>query len=154
LHEANALDLFSLIGAVYIPRAVERELVYLIEGWPAPRPDRLEVLEMDERTARQAIQWTASGLLHKGESEALALALQVNAHWYLTDDSAARELAKSLGVEVHGSLGVILWSAAHGHLDQQKSIAVLEALFASSLWMAPAIREEARAALNKIYSVS
>jgi predicted nucleic acid-binding protein len=151
LHEADALDLLSLIDAVYMPPGVEAELLSLIGNWPFPRPDRLKVLELEEKPAEQAIEWRASGLLHKGESESLALALQVNAHWYLTDDSAARELAKSLGVEVHGSLGIVLWAAAQGHVDQQRSIARLEALFASSLWVGPAVQEEARQALNEIY---
>jgi predicted nucleic acid-binding protein len=79
------------------------------------------------------------------------LAIQVKAHWYLTDDAAAREMSKAAGIEAHGSLGVVLWAAAHGQLDQQESIVRLEALFASSLWVAPAIQTEAREALRNIY---
>jgi hypothetical protein len=109
---------------------------------------------LEASAAEQATQWTAAGLLHAAESEALALALQLNAHWYLTDDTAAREFAKSLGVEVHGSLGVVLWAATHGHLSPEKSAARLEALFSSSLWVSSSVRETARAALKQIHSSS
>jgi predicted nucleic acid-binding protein len=154
LHEAGALDLLSLIDSVWVPSAVDRELICLVGDWPAHRPARLQVVELEARSAEQAAQWAAAGLLHAAESEALSLALQLKAHWYLTDDTAARELAKSLGVEAHGSLGIVLWAAAHGHLDQQESAARLEALFASSLWVSSSVREEAREALKQIHSSS
>lgn len=93
-------------------------------------------------------------VLHLHESEALALALQLHAQWYLTDDTSARELARSVRVEAHGSLGVVLWAAAHGLLDRQQSAARLDALLASSLWVAPTIRREARRALEQIFSPS
>jgi predicted nucleic acid-binding protein len=154
LHEANALDLLLLIDSVWVPSAVDRELIRLVGNWPAHRPGQLQVFELEARSAEQAAQWAAAGLLHAAESEALALALQLKAHWYLTDDTAARELAKSLGVEAHGSLGLVLWAAARGHLDPQQSAARLEALLSSSLWVSSSIREEAREALKQIHSFS
>ena len=154
LHEAESLDLLLFVGSVWIPPAVDQELVRLVGEWPARRPCQLRVLELETRSADQAAGWIASGLLHRAESEALALALQLKAQWYLTDDTAARELAKSLRVEAHGSLGVVLWAAAHGHLDPPQSVIRLEALFASSLWVSPSVREEAREALKRIRSSS
>ncbi|MBI4661310.1 MAG: DNA-binding protein [Verrucomicrobia bacterium] len=154
LQEAEALDLLSLIDSVYVPWAVDRELMRLVGDWPAHRPRQLQVVELETGSAEQAAHWTAAGLLHRAESEALALAHHVKAHWYLTDDTAARELAKSLGVEAHGSLGLVLWAAAHGHLSRLRSAARLEALFGSSLWVSPSIREQARDALKRIHSPS
>jgi predicted nucleic acid-binding protein len=49
--------------------------------------------------------------LGPGEIEAILLARAVNADWLLTDDAGARLVAAFLGLEVHGSLGVILWAA-------------------------------------------
>jgi predicted nucleic acid-binding protein len=51
----------------------------------------------------QATRWLQVGLLDIGEAEAIALARQLNANWFLTDDAVARVLATSLGLEVHGS---------------------------------------------------
>lgn len=154
LCEANGLDLLLLPASVRVPSIVDRELSRLVGDWPSNRPKQLQVVELEAGSAEQAAQWTAAGLLHRAESEALALAVQLKAHWYLTDNTAARELAKFLGVETHGSLGVVLWAAAHGRLDRQESVARLEALFVSSLWVSPSVREEARAALKKIHSPS
>ena len=52
------------------------------------------------------------GLAAYGEAQAIALARQFGPDWLLTDDASARLLAQSLGLEVHGSLGLVLWSAA------------------------------------------
>lgn len=153
-HEANALDLLSLLGSVWVPPAVDRELIRLVGNWPTHRPRQVQVVDLEPISAGQAAQWAAAGLLHAAESEALALALQLKAHWYLTDDTSARELAKSFRVEVHGSLGVVLWAAVHGHLDRQQSTTRLEALLTSSLWVSSSIREEAREALKQIHSSS
>jgi len=40
----------------------------------------------------------------------------------LTDDAAARLFAATLGMEVHGSLGVVLWNVARRHLDQEQGL--------------------------------
>jgi predicted nucleic acid-binding protein len=154
LHEASGLELLSLMGSVHIPPGVERELNCLIHDWSTARPVWMRVLELEGDFSDQATFWTESGLLHKGESEALALALQLKVPWFLTDETSARVLAKSFHLQAHGSLGIVLWAAAHGHLDRQESLIRLEALFESSLWVSPAIRAEAREAWNRIYSSS
>ena len=87
-----------------------------------------------------------------GEAHALALALQISADWLLTDDAAARLVAQQHGVEVHGSLGVVLWAAAVGHLDRTEAETTLEALSRSSLWISARVLEEARGALRQIFS--
>jgi predicted nucleic acid-binding protein len=56
------------------------------------------------------------GLLDAGQAEAIALARQLKANWFLTDDTAARVLSASFGLEVHGSLGIVLCAAAMRHL--------------------------------------
>lgn len=83
--------------------------------------------------------------------EASALAQQVRADWLLTDDAAARLVAGSVGLEVHGSLGVVLWAAAAGHLEEPDARATLEALIRSSLWMSSRVVEEARFALQQMF---
>jgi len=57
-----------------------------------------------------------------------------------------------LVLEVHGSLGVVLWGAATGHFQQQEAEAALEALAGSSLWISSRVLDEARAALRQIFA--
>jgi len=90
--------------------------------------------------------------LDPGEAQALALALQSEADWLLTDDAAARLIAQQHGLEVHGSLGVVLWGAATGHFQRQEAEDALEALAGSSLWISSRILDEARAALRQIFA--
>jgi hypothetical protein len=100
----------------------------------------------------KAIAWQQAGLLDAGEAEAIALARQVQADWFLTDDTAARLFAQVLGLEVHGSLGIVLWAAAVGHLNQTAAEAALNHLARSSLWVSARVLAEARSALDQLLS--
>jgi len=95
--------------------------------------------------------WEQAGLLGSGEAEAIALARQVRADWLLTDDAAARLFAQSLGLEVHGSLGIVLWAAAVGRLNRADIEATLERLAQSSLWISSRVLTEAKAALSRLF---
>ena len=99
----------------------------------------------------QALAWAQAGLLDPGEAEALALAQQLSADWFLTDDAAARVLATSLKIEAHGSLGIVLWAAANGHSNRDEAADVLDRLAQTSLWVSVHVLAEARDALNKLF---
>ncbi len=47
-------------------------------------------------------------VLHKGEAEAIALAMQVKADILLLDDKKARALATKLGLRILGTLGILI----------------------------------------------
>ena len=147
LQESDLLDLLPLAGRVYIPPAVEAELRTL-----DPVPEWLETATLDVPFAEEARAWVQAGLLDPGESQAIALVRQLAADWLLTDDTAARLLAHREGIEVHGSLGLVLWAAATGHFDIAGAQAALNALSKSSLWISARVLEEARAALPELCS--
>ncbi len=151
LLEADALELLNGAGMVFVPPAVNRELEQLTPNWPARRPVWLTTRELNAPAIAQAVGWRSAGPLHEGEAQALALALVVEADWFLTDDAAARVFADSLGLETHGSLGVVLWCAGQGQLDQSSATTKLEALVQSSLWISLRVQTEARRALAQMY---
>ena len=99
----------------------------------------------------EAAGWQQAGLLDAGEAEAVALARQLNAQWLWTDDAAARLFAQTLGLEVHGSLGIVLWAAALGHLNRADAEVALDRLAQSSLWISARVLAEARAALGQLF---
>lgn len=152
LREAEALDLLAAAGEVIIPPAVERELETRLPNWSSIRPGWLQVARVSDEEARLAEEWMAVGALGLGESEAIALARLRRADWLLTDDAAARVIASLLDLEAHGSLGVTLWAAASGHLQREEAFSVLERLAKSSLWISPGILNEARRALERLFS--
>jgi len=124
LHEAALLMLLEQAGAIAIPHAVDHEMVQHVQAWHTGKPPCILVTPVHAPYAAQATAWQQSGLLEAGEAEAIALAGQLSAAWFLTDDAAARVFAASLGLEVHGSLGIVLWTAAQGHLSRQDATAL------------------------------
>jgi predicted nucleic acid-binding protein len=152
LQEASSLDLLSAAGRIVIPSAVRAELNDYDPLWNESRARWITVESLEPENARRANRWVQADLLHEGEAEALSLAIQMRADWLLTDDAAARLVAQQQGLEVHGSLGVVLWAAATGHLQQPEAESRLEALSRTTLWMSSRVLEEARAALRQILS--
>lgn len=150
LLEARSLQLLAAAGAVHIPRLVDAELADWVPGWPAHRPGWLRVASLDAASQENALAWEEGGLLHAGEAAAVALARQLEADWFLTDDAAARLVGRAVGLEVHGSLGVVLWAAAAGHLERPAAEEVLQRLAESSLWVSDRVVTEARAALDQL----
>ncbi|MCP4661702.1 MAG: DUF3368 domain-containing protein [bacterium] len=146
LAEADLLPLLSLAGSVFIPPAVRAELLTLTP------PEWLRVTALEESRSEDVRRWLQAGVLDQGEAQALSLARQLKADWFLTDDAAARMLAQDLGLEVHGSLGVVLWAAAVGHLGLEEGVVALDRLSRSSLWISARVMEEARAALQRLCS--
>jgi predicted nucleic acid-binding protein len=149
LSEASDLDLLSLMGEVHIPRGVEREIAYHISTWITPAWITVDAL--DEPHATDSVTWQQAGLLQIGEAEAIALARQLEVDWLLTDDAAARLVAQKLGLEVHGSLGVVIWAVATGHLNHSEAKSALERLARSSLWISARVLAEARLALERLF---
>jgi predicted nucleic acid-binding protein len=148
LHEAGGLHLLPLIGEIFLPPLVEVELRPRI----SELPKWAKVQSLSLTAQNRALEWRRAGLLHGGEAEALALARELKADWFLTDDAAARLMAESLNVEVHGSIGVVLWAAANKLVKKSEAKLFLAGLEKSSLWMSLKVRIEARAALEKLFA--
>lgn len=153
LREADSLNILEIAGSIHIPPAVDAEMVRLDRRWPVERPAWLQVTSLDPSHLNDARSWLQAGLLDPGEAQALALAAQIRADWLLTDDAAARTLAQHQGFEVHGSVGIVLWGAAAGHLNRSEAEQAFEALSRSSLWISARVFSEARSALERILSL-
>jgi predicted nucleic acid-binding protein len=71
--------------------------------------------------------------LHRGEVEVLRLALEAPTSCLLvTDDTAARLAANSLGLKVHGTVGILVRAIRREQLSSQEVVAHLQALPAKS----------------------
>lgn len=151
LGEAQALTILSWVGEVWIPRAVDIEMMQQRSIWQMEKPAWVRLRGVTGSYAMEAVAWQQAGLLGPGEAEAVALARQISADWLLTDDAAARLFAQSLGIEVHGSLGVVLWAAASGRLKRADAEATLERLAQSSLWISSKVLAEAKEALKQLF---
>jgi predicted nucleic acid-binding protein len=113
------LDLLrQQFGEVWIPPGVVGEL-RVGEGLPgsAPVAEAIEAGWIQvTQVADQALVSTLQRELDQGEAEAIALALQVQAARVLLDEREGRRVAKMLGLQVTGVLGVLLRAREAGHL--------------------------------------
>jgi len=150
LSEAGAVDLLSLAGDVLIPALVAVEFESNAQNWSPPQWARIVELE---KTARQkAEKWVKASQIDRGEAEAIALAMQENADWLLTDDAQARQFAEVNGLEVHGSIGILLWSIASGNIhDKETAFQLLENLANSTLWISKRVLQEAQKAIDVLF---
>jgi predicted nucleic acid-binding protein len=151
LSEAGAIHLLQLAGEIIIPPVVSLEFEQNAQGWNPPQ--WVVVKELDEISDRKSISWVQGKHIDPGESAAIALAKQLKADWLLTDDAKARQFAESLELEVHGSIGLLLWSMAEGHMkDSKHALNLLEGLANSSLWISERVLYEARRAIDNFFS--
>ena len=96
--------------------------------------------------------WVNAQVFHVGEAEALAYARETQADLFLTDDTAARTMGEPFGIQVRGSLGVVLFAAASGHLDKAECLQTLDDLETqSTLWMSAKVKAAARQAVSQIF---
>lgn len=153
LHQAGWLRLLKFIGEIHLVPAVWQELM-------RHAPDMVQedlaswvmMDQPDEDTLKRAREWINAGLLDIGEAEALAHAQAIGAEMLLTDDTAARVVAGSFPMAARGSLGVILYAAAHGHLTRHEAESALSALETrSTLWLSSRVKKAARDALDQIF---
>ncbi len=152
LREIGLLDLLEKAGRIIIPKVVDIELSAIDVSWKDQRPSWISVEGLTPKEASNISALYISGLLDLGEAEAIMLAQHLKADWLLTDDTSARTFANVIGLEVHGSLGVVLWAAAVGHLQHDEAKAAIERLAQSSLWISQSILDKAFKALDQLFS--
>jgi predicted nucleic acid-binding protein len=104
LSEADALYLLKFAGSILIPPAVMDEFK---RNLPKGRlSEWIQIYSLPEQSNSQVLTWLEYHEVDIGEAEAIELALQRQSDWLLTDDAKARQFAESLGLEVHGSVGL------------------------------------------------
>lgn len=107
LHHLNLLELLrELYGRVYLPEAVCRELRQTTRRFPAFEPSAYSffIIESPRDLARVL---ALKEKLDAGEAAALALALERKADYVLIDEHDGRRVAKELGLNAIGVLGVL-----------------------------------------------
>ena len=144
-------DLLSHFGEVHVTHEV---LFELRRHWPQGMdnlPAWLIVASPSSSAASQASHWHRAGLLHAGESEAIAFAHEIEADLLLSDDAAARVFAEGLGIQVRGSVGIVLYAAALQQISKSEALKCLDLLQSSStLWVSTKVLAAAKQALQQM----
>jgi predicted nucleic acid-binding protein len=123
----------TLFTSITVPRAVlgelqRRQTPAVVRRWMQQLPAWCIV-----RTPQQPLA-TVLDVLGAGERAALALAQELHADVVLIDEDKGRQIARSLGFRVTGTLGVLDTAAARGLIDLP---AVLTQLQATDFYVSP-----------------
>lgn len=139
LYRVGVIDwLPQLFEGVWTPPAVVAELRTGREkGYEVPEVTEYEWLSVVRPEAVPS-EWLALDL-GMGELEAMALALAYPQHIVLLDDGLARQIAKAAGLEVWGTLRVLLEGKALGLTESIEKL--VEDLEASGMWLSQTIKE-------------
>jgi predicted nucleic acid-binding protein len=118
----------QLYGSIIIPQAVYNEMA----GLPYAVPGTVEVQTLSWIQTQQVVNRNLvtelQAELDEGESEAIALAIELSADRLLIDDYQGRTVASRLGVKITGLLGVLLAAKRRGLIAAVKP--VMDALIA------------------------
>jgi predicted nucleic acid-binding protein len=130
LDELGCVGLLDDVGEILVPVAVWREveqhrLGALRAGIPL-RQIGAGAIPPDINVLAHALN------LHAGEREALCVARQYQSKLLLTDDTAARLAAGSLGISVHGTIGILFRAIRTARKSGPEITALLRSLPAAS----------------------
>ena len=105
LHQISLLSIIpALFGVVLIPPAVAQEAISVnLESWMQITPLQQPIPD--------SIRRAGIGL---GETEAISLALEIQATKLIVDDFQARRLATSFGLTIVGTTGLLLAAKQNG----------------------------------------
>lgn len=96
-------NLFTLILA---PRAVAEEYGEPLPGW-------IKVLDVkNKQLVRALLEY-----LHRGEAEAITLAIETDANIVILDDKKARSIARRLGLKMIGTVGILVLAKKQKLID-------------------------------------
>jgi len=133
------LDLLErLFRKIIVPEAVWKEVT--IEGKPGSEKVRRTGFIHVERVHSERLASLLKEFVDEGEAEAIALALDDGADILLVDDRDARDLAKKLGLQVMGTLGVLALAKYRGLIQEVKPI--IDELVGSGFWISSRILKE------------
>lgn len=137
LADIGELELLKLLyDTIVITDLVQSEIHAELPDWikisTAYDSKQLQILELE---------------LDKGEASAIALALKNPESRIILDESKGRAVAKRLGLQVIGTLGIIIKAKDKGLIDSGKRI--LEKLEEHGFWLSESIKRQLLKRLNE-----
>lgn len=113
LEKLGELDILQrLYGKIVIPPAVVDEVFRSTH-----KPDWMVVVKVKQPLASMILEKS----IGDGESEAIALSLELKAELLIIDDLAARKLATELNLKYTGVVGVLLLAKGRGLISEVRT---------------------------------
>ncbi len=112
----------QLYGTIIIPQAVYQELTSAGDTIPgATEVQTFNWIQVQQVTNRTLVN-SLLNQLHQGESEAIALAIELQADWLLIDEELGRKVAANNQLKFIGILGVLIEAKQRGLIPSVKSV--------------------------------
>ena len=148
LARIDHLDLMpKMYGQVSIPPAVQREVI----NFGLQRPGATEIKEASWIQVVQIQDTIALNLLRErldlGESEAIVLALDIQADLLLIDEARGRRVAEARGLNKTGTVGTLILAKQRGLIPAITPL--LDNLMAAGFHMSPNLYQTAQSLANE-----
>ena len=137
----------ALFRVVHIPEAVIKELSHpstdsVVRDWVRKLPDWVVVLDCDRQDAREFES------IDYGEVMAISLAMQRDGKLILMDDRDGRRVAKGLGFDVMGTLGILEAAAGQGLIEFES---IVHRLLQTGFWASAEVIQSIRSRQSKAH---
>jgi uncharacterized protein len=141
LSDAGILHLLrDLYGGVLIPREVYDEVVVRGQGEPGSSEVACSSwIRVSDRSLASPLRLSLLAELDAGEAAAITLAVE-NAVLVLLDERKGRTVAKRLGLQVRGTLGVLVEAKKRGQVELVGPL--LQQLIVAGFRISETIKEE------------
>ena len=127
-----------LSSTVLVPQAVYDEVVVVGAGLPgATELAAAAWITVVSPVGLDVVAALLASGLHRGEAEAIALAIERRADRLLIDERQGRLTAEGMGVRVIGSIGILIAAKERGEVEAVRPFLV--ALRGSGLWISDAL---------------
>ena len=147
LYRIGGLELLSkLFDSVWLPASVAEEFKEgKRKGYDVPNPDDYDWLEIVEPKVTPS-EWLSLDL-GPGELAAMALALENPSRIVLLDDMLARRTAQFAGLQVWGTLRVLLEAKSNKLIDKVEPY--ITQLSESGMWISEEVRQRILSLANE-----
>lgn len=121
ISDTSCLIILSKIGELELLEKVYGQITTTVEiaqEFGEKLPDWIEIVHVKDILRQQLLEMQ----IDKGESSAIALALEISESTLILDDYKARKVAEKLGLSFTGTIGVIIKAKLSGKIESIKPI--------------------------------
>ncbi len=121
ISDTSCFIILSKIGELALLRTVYGRIITtpeIVEEYGEKLPEWVEIRSVSDRHTSRILEMQ----LDKGESSAIALAIETPGSTLILDDHKARRIAERLGLAYTGTIGVIIKAKLDGHVDSIKPL--------------------------------
>lgn len=113
ISDTSCFIILSNIGELHLLQKLYSKITTTIEiatEFGEPLPEWVEILSVKSKDTQRLLEMQ----IDKGESSAIALALEISDSLLILDDIKARKVATQLGLSITGTLGIIIKAKLEG----------------------------------------